>query len=161
MQNSQAASDKVRILVITGTTGFESLLRNIDECRELEQDYELVLQTGGSEYQPQYKAYFSFDQNLQGSLDQYDFFITHAGAGSIFMLLEHERRVLVVPNTEREDKHQLELANYVRDQGLCAVCDVADVAEVIKEIKMRTAGLKPYKKVEFHATQDILDYIND
>lgn len=160
MLSSPDVSNKQRILVITGTTGFDSLVRYIDEDRDLELRYDLVLQTGDGSYQPQHKAYFAFDKNLKASLDQYDFFITHAGAGSIFMLLEQQKRVLVVPNTERADKHQIELAQYVQAQRLCAVCfDVRQVTQAIREIDTRTQYLQPYEKVEFNAVKDVLRYI--
>lgn len=160
MLSSPGVFNKQRILVITGTTGFDSLVRYIDEDRDLELQYEFVLQTGDGSYQPQYKRYFTFDKHLKASLDQYDFFITHAGAGSIFMLLEQQKRVLVVPNTERADKHQIELAQYVQAQRLCAVCfDVPQVTQVIRDIDKKTQHLKPYKKVEFNAVKDVLRYI--
>lgn len=160
MPSSQDVSRKQRILVITGTTGFDSLLRHIDESRELENKYDIILQTGESTYQPKYKACFDFDKGLKDKLDEYDFFITHAGAGTIFMLLEHKKRVLVVPNTERADKHQIELAQYVKSNNLCAVCqNVADVAQAINEIDSRTQNLQPYAKLEFNAVRDVLRYI--
>lgn len=160
MLSSQDVSNKKRILVITGTTGFDSLVRAIDESQELGQDYEITLQTGEGQYEPRNTQFFRFDKGLKSKLDQYDFFITHAGAGSIFMLLEQKKRVLVVPNTDRADKHQVELAGYVKSHQLCSVCeDVADISRAIREIDMRTANLQTYEKVEFHAARDILDYI--
>ncbi|MFN7098188.1 MAG: PssE/Cps14G family polysaccharide biosynthesis glycosyltransferase [Gammaproteobacteria bacterium] len=153
-------SNKQRILVITGTTGFDSLVRSIDEDRDLELQYDFVLQTGDGSYRPKHKKYFAFDKNLKDTLDQYNFFVTHAGAGSIFMLLEQKKRVLVVPNTERADKHQIELAQYVQAQRLCAVCfDVSQVTQAIREIERRTQYLQPYEKVEFNAVKDVLRYI--
>lgn len=160
MQNLQGAYNKRRILVITGTTGFDSLIRNIDENREIENKYDIVLQTGEGLYQPRYKQCFAFDRELNDKLSDYDFFITHAGAGTIFMLLERGKRVLVVPNTDRADKHQLELANYVGSSQLCAVCmNVGDVVEHIENIEFSTSGLNTYKKKEFSAAREILSYI--
>lgn len=160
MLSSPGVFDKKRILVITGTTGFDSLVREIDASRELEDEYEIILQTGEGEYEPTHKQSFRFDKTLKEKLDEYDFFITHAGAGSIFMLLEQKKRVLVVPNTDRADKHQVELAGYVKSQRLCAVCEkVIDVSRAITEIEVRTANLETYEKIEFHAARDILDYI--
>jgi beta-1,4-N-acetylglucosaminyltransferase len=158
--NLQDASKKTRVLVITGTTGFDSLVRKIDESRELEKRYDITLQTGEGAYKPQYKASFDFDKGLKDRLAEYDFFITHAGAGTIFMLLEQKKRVLVVPNTERADKHQTELAQYVKSQNLCAVCpDVQGVAEAISVIDNSTQNLQPYEKVEFNAVREVLRYI--
>jgi beta-1,4-N-acetylglucosaminyltransferase len=160
MLNSQAVSKKSRVLVITGTTGFDSLVRKIDESRELENEYEITLQTGEGAYKPQHKSSFDFDKGLKDRLNEYDFFITHAGAGTIFMLLEQRKRVLVVPNTERADKHQTELAQYVKSQNLCAVCpNVQDVVQAIQAIERSTQGLQPYEKVEFNAVKEVLRYI--
>ncbi|EIJ34380.1 PssE/Cps14G family polysaccharide biosynthesis glycosyltransferase [Thiothrix nivea] len=160
MLNSQGVYNKKRILVITGTTGFDSLVKSIDAARELENDYEIVLQTGEGKYLPCHKKYFAFDADLKQKLGDYDYFVTHAGAGTIFMLLEYRKPVLVVPNTERADKHQTELAGYVGSNSLCAVCDkVEHVADSIQNIAQLTANLRPYAKVEFFAARDILDYI--
>ncbi|MEB4592643.1 PssE/Cps14G family polysaccharide biosynthesis glycosyltransferase [Candidatus Thiothrix sp. Deng01] len=160
MPNLQGASKRKRILVITGTTGFDSLVRNIDENRELEGGFDITLQTGDGAYKPRYKSFFDFDKGLKNRLSEYDFFITHAGAGTIFMLLEQKMRVLVVPNTERADKHQIELAQYVKSNNLCAVCqNVSDVAMAITEIDRTTQNLQPYEKVEFNAVRDLLRYI--
>lgn len=160
MLNSQDVCNRKRILVITGTTGFDSLIQTIDENRKLEQTYDIELQIGEGTYKPKYKSYFAFDKQLKQKLSQYDFFITHAGAGTIFMLLEHGKRVLVVPNTDRADKHQIELAQYVNSSHLCAVChNVKNVAEYIENIDFTTSGLNTYEKKEFSAAREILNYI--
>ena len=160
MRNFRADCNKTRVLVITGTTGFDSLIKEIDECRELEKNFEFVLQTGDGKYLPKFKKFIDFDKTLSKKLNDYDFFITHAGAGTIFMLLEQGKRVLVVPNTDRADKHQLELAQYVSSSQLCAVClNVKEVVSFINEIDMKTAQLMPYEKKEFNATREILRYI--
>lgn len=160
MPSLQDVSRKKRILVITGTTGFDSLVRSIDESRELEDGHEITLQIGEGKYRPKYKPSFDFDKGLKDRLMEYDFFITHAGAGTIFMLLEQKKRVLVVPNTERADKHQIELAQYVKSNNLCAVCqNVNDITQSIIEIDTRTQNLQPYEKLEFNAVRDVLRYI--
>ena len=160
MPNSLDAYNRKRILVITGTTGFDSLIQAIDENRDLEEDYDIVLQTGEGTYKPKFKRWFAFDKELGQKLADYDFFITHAGAGTIFMLLEHGKRVLVVPNTARADTHQIELATYVHSSHLCAVCsDVNDIAESIRNIDFTTSGLHSYEKKEFSAAREILNYI--
>lgn len=154
------ACNKRRILVITGTTGFDSLVKTIDEARGLESDYDITLQIGEGRYTPRYKKFFDFDRHLKLKLCAYDFFITHAGAGTLFTLLEQGRRVLVVPNTERADKHQRELAAYVGLQGWCAVCnEVSDVVQCIADIEHQTDQLRTYAKVEFNAEHEILRYI--
>jgi beta-1,4-N-acetylglucosaminyltransferase len=160
MLSSQDASKKTRILVITGTTGFDSLVQKIDESRELEAGYDITLQTGEGTYKPKYKSSFDFDKGLKDKLAEYDFFITHAGAGTIFMLLEQKKRVLVVPNTDRADKHQTELAQYVKSHHLCAVCpEVRGIVQAIDEIDRNTQNLQPYEKMEFNAVREVLRYI--
>ena len=160
LSSLDASNNKTRILVITGTTGFDSLVKKIDESRELESRYDITLQTGEGSYQPQYKPWFDFDKSLKDKLADYDFFITHAGAGTIFMLLEHKKRVLVIPNTDRADKHQVELANYVKSKRLCAVCErVQDIEGAILSIDANTQHLQPYAKVEFNAVREVLRYI--
>lgn len=158
--SSQDVSRKKRILVITGTTGFDSLVRNIDEDRSLEQDFDIVLQTGDGSYIPKYKPSFKFDKMIMNTLQDYDFFITHAGAGTVYHLLENQKRLLVVPNTDRADKHQVELAQHVNFQQLCSVCfHVQEISSFIKNIEYKTQHLKSYNKMEFNAAQNILNYI--
>ncbi len=71
MLNSQVVSKKNRVLVITGTTGFDSLVRKIDESRELEKGYDITLQTGEGAYQPKHKPSFDFDKGLKDRLHEY------------------------------------------------------------------------------------------
>lgn len=160
MPSSQDVSRKLRILVMTGTTGFDSLVRVIDLDRDLESLADIVIQVGHGKYLPVNKSFFIFDENIKDKLEGYHFFVTHAGAGSIFTLLEQGKRALVVPNTERADKHQVELVKYVQDNQLCAVCwDVREVPQVVREIEVRTRHLQAYQKHEFGAVNQLLDYI--
>gem|GEM_PF-6894080 len=68
LSSLDASNNKTRILVITGTTGFDSLVKKIDESRELESRYDITLQTGEGSYQPQHKPWFDFDKSLKDKL---------------------------------------------------------------------------------------------
>jgi len=48
--------------------------------------------------------------------------ITHAGAGTVFQLLEDKAKMVVIPNHDRIDAHQLDIAQYVDNNKFASVC---------------------------------------
>ena len=92
--------------------------------------------------------------------DEYELIVTHAGAGSIYGLLEKGKNLIVVPNLERDDKHQSEIAKFVEDNNYALVCwDISDLPKLIN--KSRTFKKNKYDKTDFFKYDEIIRIIHE
>jgi UDP-N-acetylglucosamine--N-acetylmuramyl-(pentapeptide) pyrophosphoryl-undecaprenol N-acetylglucosamine transferase len=66
---------------------------------------------------------FSFDQNLNLLIDQADLCITRSGASSLAEISLSKRPFIAIPLPTSKDNHQLENANYYKNNGCCWVID--------------------------------------
>lgn len=108
-----------KVLVTVGTTPFDSLFQAFDAC-QLPLDWLVECQIASGEYVPTNHPWFRFDDSFKNKLLEADIIISHAGAGTVFQLLELGKKCIVIANLERKDKHQRELSQYVerRHYGL-------------------------------------------
>lgn len=101
-------------LVSVGTTKFDGLVKKIDNLGLSEG----LLQIANGEYIPQNLKFIRFTDRLEELIDQADYVIAHAGAGVLFESLRMGKKVICVPNMERSDKHQIEIAEELSKRGL-------------------------------------------
>lgn len=106
-----------KVLVTVGTTPFNSLFETLEKC-DIPDGLELECQIAAGTYVPQKFSYFRFSDDFEQKLKSADAVISHAGAGTVFNLLELGKPALVVANLERKDNHQIELARYVAQSKL-------------------------------------------
>ncbi|MBY7733392.1 glycosyltransferase [Vibrio splendidus] len=139
----------MNILVTVGTTAFDELIAVIDEKFEQDKSVKVVAQTSSSSsYTPKNFESFQFSDNFQSYVDSADLIITHAGAGSVYSMLENRKKLIVVPNLTRADNHQIELAKYVQDNNFALSCfDLAEVQSCIN--KAKGAEFAPYHCEKF------------
>jgi len=109
--------NQIKILVTVGTTPFVPLTEYFD--RQVA-GLKTKIQCGDGPL-PSDVDGFRFSKEIEKEIDNADLVVTHAGAGSVYKLLEKQKPLLVVPNLERRDQHQAELANYVRESGYAMV----------------------------------------
>ncbi len=120
----------MNILVTVGTTPFKSLIDRITQVtKSLGDSVCVTFQTAecNQEYSDK-ENYFSFIENISNQYKYFDLVITHAGAGSIYTLLDMNTKIIVVPNLDRNDKHQIEMANFVLKNNY------GSVAYLVKDI---------------------------
>ncbi|REL30208.1 PssE/Cps14G family polysaccharide biosynthesis glycosyltransferase [Thalassotalea euphylliae] len=142
----------MNVLVTLGTTPFNELLRAIDE-QQIDQKTILTVQAIG-ESSFNFNNSFEFSSDIQHWYDWADVVITHAGAGSIYRLLEQDKKIIVVPNTFRKDKHQLDIAKYVEENCYGSVCyELSEITNCLE--KAAEFSVKPYNKTEFSGASDI------
>ena len=145
----------MNILVTVGTTRFDSLIRYVDTAFR-DSDYRFTLQTAGGSYPPVHFPHFTFSNDIDTYYREADLVISHAGAGSIYRLMELGRKVIVVPNLERKDQHQLDIARHMSKEGhVMMVVDFAELAGAI-ETCARMVPV-PFEKTAFFAVDEILD----
>lgn len=108
----------VNVFATVGTTSFNPLVEALDKGSFSASS---TIQIADGTYQPKSALWFRFEPNIQKHIDNADVIVCHAGAGSIFRLLGEGKVPLVVPNTERRDKHQLEIARWLVEKRYAVV----------------------------------------
>jgi beta-1,4-N-acetylglucosaminyltransferase len=150
----------MKVLVSVGTYKFDELIKKIDDIA-FDQKYEFTCQIGQGSYVPKNCESFSFSNNFAEKVDKSDVIITHAGAGTVYSLLENKKNLIVVPNTDRVDKHQLEIAQFVSDNKYCLSCfEVNDIESFLRQVDRFIAHEKAsYEKELFFKCSEITDYL--
>ncbi|MEZ8018169.1 PssE/Cps14G family polysaccharide biosynthesis glycosyltransferase [Vibrio splendidus] len=139
----------MNILVTVGTTAFDELIAVIDEKFEGDKSVDIVAQTSSSSiYTPKNFESFRFSDDFQSYVDSADLIVTHAGAGSVYSMLENRKKLVVVPNLTRADNHQIELAQYVQENNFAVSCfDLAELQSCIN--KAKSSEFEPYSCEKF------------
>ena len=146
----------VKFLITVGTTRFDSLITAVDSSGFLANHEVLVQRADGIESQR--FTCTQFIDDIDRAYAEADIIITHAGAGSVFRLLEAGCRIIVVPNLERKDEHQLELARYVDEQGYGLLCPLPGELDSCLA-KLTSFEPVAYEKQAFHAGPEIVQWI--
>jgi len=140
------------VFVTIGTTPFDGLMYDID--MRIAPFHSVKFQIADGKYRPKngiYKSYFDELEEEQGAAD---LIICHAGAGTVFPLLEANKRLLVVPNLFRRDHHQVELADYLeRNHFSEVVWDTRKIAEHF-HLAMHSLYTK-YQKDDFNMAHQL------
>ena len=112
----------------------------------------LVVQAGSSDI---LAFKYCLDTDFNSYCDRADIIITHAGAGTVFGNLEKNKRLIVVPNLIRHDKHQSELCRYLEKNNFALVCwNFDDLPDLLKKASL--VRLTPYEKEIFNGVPEIL-----
>lgn len=148
----------MRIFVTVGTTSFDSMIENIDQYFNENKKYNVNFQIANGNYTPKSGAFFSFRDDVDVFYNDADVIITHAGAGTLYQLLEKGKKIIAVPNLERIDKHQVDIATYMERNHYLLVCwDYNEIGDLLKSI--HNFKPNPYYKIEFDKGKEIADYI--
>jgi beta-1,4-N-acetylglucosaminyltransferase len=144
----------MKVLVTVGTTRFDSLIKYIDEVFA-DSFIAFTFQIADGKYEPVNFPFFTFSNDIETYYRESDLVICHAGAGTIYKLLEIKKKIIIVPNTERTDNHQLDITSYMGANGYAlTVTDftlLKDTIEKISHIK-----LIPFEKHDFDKTREIV-----
>ncbi len=133
------------IFVTVGTheQQFNRLLKEIDRLvKENLVDDEVYIQTGYSDYIPQYCSYSKFlpYQEMEKCIEKADIVITHGGPASFMKALSAGKIPIVVPRLSRfgehVNDHQLEFIEKVLDKNyeILNVEVISDLYEKIKRV---------------------------
>lgn len=145
------------IFVTVGTTPFDSLIKYVDN---LDIKKEFIFQiSDDAKYLPKNHKYFNFTKDIEAYYKNAEVVITHAGAGSSYNLLEMGKKIIIVPNLERVDNHQLDITNYMKRENYAMTCtDLIKLEKMINDIDKHQ--LTKYKKESFFKENEILEIIN-
>jgi len=137
----------MKILITVGTTPFDNLIRFCDE--NLDSALAVTMQISNEAcYIPKRFEYFKFTNDITSYYQSADLVITHAGAGTVFTLLEMCKHIIVCPNLDRDDSHQKDLAGVVSRKKWGLVCwHYQDLHELIA--RASDFPIVPYERQEF------------
>ena len=110
------------VFLTVGTTPFDRLVEAVHTS--LRPDlFDVVYQISEhARYIPEASTWFAFDPEIDRYYDAADLIICHAGAGTVFAVLERSHRCVVCPNLSRRDKHQEQLAAWIQSNNYAEVC---------------------------------------
>ncbi|MDI6004321.1 PssE/Cps14G family polysaccharide biosynthesis glycosyltransferase [Cobetia marina] len=147
----------MKILVTVGTTAFDSLVLNVDKyCYKYRND-ELIFQTC-NELSTLSGVSFTFSKEIEAYYTSSDLVITHGGAGSIYKLLELNKKIIVCPNFDRIDHHQAEICKYVERNNFALVAwDPTTIGKLIDKSEYFIPSI--YIKESFFKFKEISNII--
>ncbi len=146
----------MKIFVTVGTTSFDDLIMYLDN---LDTEDEIIFQISDDhKYIPVYHKYFTFTDDIEAYYNMSDVVITHSGAGSVYRLLELKKKIIIVPNMTRIDGHQIDLANFMKDNKFTLVCtEIKELDQMIKNFN--STEIEKYKFDPFFKQDEIIDII--
>ena len=109
------------VTVGTGSKGFDTLVRKVDELAE-ELEERIVIQIGNGTYEPTNTEYFRFAPSLTPYFEECRVTVTAGGVGTLFELLSLYKPVVAVSNSEIPDGHQNELLERLSGEGYLYWC---------------------------------------
>ncbi|GAB3037695.1 PssE/Cps14G family polysaccharide biosynthesis glycosyltransferase [Bowmanella dokdonensis] len=147
----------MNVFVTVGTTRFDELFEAL--YQEKKPNWKLVCQTANPAIFYPEMICFDYANDIDKYIEVADVVVTHAGAGSVYSLLEKNKKLVVVPNLYRIDKHQSDLAEYVHKERYAISCfNMSDLGDCIE--LARTFQSQKYRKVEFFKGEEISAIIN-
>lgn len=144
----------MKIFITVGTTRFDSL---VEAASHLPFD-DMFIQHANPLIEDRIINGTTFTEHIDKYYKSADVIITHAGAGSIYRLLEMGKKIIVEPNLERLDQHQKDISEYVENNGYCMVLwDIELLAKYIVD----SESFKPniYIKQPFFKADEICEII--
>jgi len=144
------------ILVTVGTTPFDCLIQQIDQNGS--KDLDIFFQIASGKYEPKNFPWIRFTEEIDDLYDQSEFIISHAGAGSVFNILDRRKKVIVIPNMTRNDPHQKELAEFLHHNNYAPVCwnptDIISYIQRVNEFQFRM-----FQKIPFFGDELLIEII--
>lgn len=138
----------VNVLVMTGTTGFPKLERQMIKLAASNPALHVLIQSPNELLATnrvsttKYIDMESFDTN------PYSLMVGHCGAGTVFWALERRLPLIAIVDLDRHDDHQLDLGNWLSRSGFgMTLVNRAPTGDEIEQIKQ--VPLKEYHKDPF------------
>lgn len=142
----------MNIFVTVGHTRFDSLFKQIDEIHR--DDWHFISQMYDGTYTPKNGEHIAYTHEIGTYYENADVVITHAGAGTVYNLLEMGKPIIVVANSDRIDTHQEDLIRYVEDSRFAQVCRNLDDLEGLLS-NVSTFVAEKYHSEPFAGADDI------
>ncbi|MCF6245464.1 MAG: hypothetical protein L3J43_10580 [Sulfurovum sp.] len=146
----------MKIFITVGTTNFDSLIEYLDT--NLNREFEVLFQIAQGTYRPKNFKYINFTEKIDALYAEYDYIITHAGSGTIYKLLDLKKKFIAIPNLERVDTHQTDIAQFLKEEHYALSC--SDFKDIIPSLeKLPSLEFNIYKKETFFKANEICTFI--
>eukprot|EP01063_Lacrimia_lanifica_P031943 TRINITY_DN5378_c0_g1_i2.p1 TRINITY_DN5378_c0_g1~~TRINITY_DN5378_c0_g1_i2.p1 ORF type:complete len:373 (+),score=125.99 TRINITY_DN5378_c0_g1_i2:52-1170(+) len=120
-------------VVTVGSTKFDKLIEAVDSEAVLDAlrrkgIKKIIVQKGNGAYAPTVLPQaadvevFEYSKEVPAMLKKASYVISHAGAGTVYDCLLHDRRLLIVPNETLMANHQVQLAEELEKYSLVQWC---------------------------------------
>lgn len=160
------------IFVTIGTheQQFNRLLKEIDRLvKENLVDDEVYIQTGYSDYIPQYCSYSKFlsYQEMENSIEKADIVITHGGPASFMRVVSKGKVPIVVPRLkkfgEHVNDHQLFFIEKVKNQGypVIIVDDEKKIYDAINGLRKNNIAQDKYEEENSNFVESFIKVIDE
>ncbi|WP_448552155.1 PssE/Cps14G family polysaccharide biosynthesis glycosyltransferase [Thalassotalea montiporae] len=148
----------MKVLVTVGTTSFDKLFDYIEHLNL--KGVEFTLQTGPTDLELKRHHSFKFTDEIEQYYRSADIIISHAGAGSTYKLLALDKPVILVPNLERVDKHQADLASFMEAHNHLAVAWQLDqIPKLLSKISSGELAFTPYTPERFFMKSKLMELV--
>nr|MCK4929515.1 hypothetical protein [Nanoarchaeota archaeon] len=143
----------MRIFVTIGTGRFDALIKKMDSLK-----LDVIAQTGNIDFVPQNLKHFRFTNNIDEYYKKADLIISHGGAGTIYELLNKNKKVIAVANKDRTDEHQEEILRALSKEGYLIWCkNLRDLKKCIQRAKK--FKFKKYKKPKCEIARRVKEFL--
>ena len=133
----------MKVFLTVGTSKFDELIRKMDAIASAQSDLKVIAQIGFSNVTPvNFLKFFRFTLHMGEYYKWADIVISHGGAGSIYDVLAHRKKAIVVPNPHLTEEHQYEIVQVFHDLGYIIKGDVDKLQDLLREV--RNMKLKQY-----------------
>ena len=148
----------MKIFITVGTTKFDSLIEYLDNNLGTKND--VLFQIANGEYHPKNFKFINYTTKIDQLYKEYDYIITHAGSSSIYKLLNLRKKMIVIPNLERADNHQLDIADFVDTHNYAICCQ--DFKSIIPSLKkLPSSTFLFYQKSAFILDKEICKVLSN
>lgn len=146
----------MKIFITTGSTE----LVNIDKLVAAVKPFGVVKVQSPIRLRDISISYVSFVDNIREEYEKADLVICNAGAGTVFQILEMNKSMIIVPDLDRLDDHQSDLAQFIERNDYACVCwDYEELPLAISQI--RTVPRNKYLPDLFNGGRWLSSYIKE
>lgn len=152
-----------KVLITVGTTPFDDLIRYCDLNIDIKQ-YEVLAQVSNlSKYKTKNIKTIEFSDNIFDLYEQHDIIMSHAGAGSVYNLLELNKKVIFVPNYTMKDNHQEDIIKFVTKNNYALSLNIKNKLDInnLLSLTSRKKFNKYISDKSYILVKDIFDLIKD
>lgn len=148
----------MNIFITVGTTPFDKLMRYCDKNIDTKK-YNIKAQISNlAKYIPSNFESFAYTNEIKELYDWADVIIAHAGSGTLFQLLEMNKKTIFVPNNIHKDAHQNDLCRFVLEKNFAFVLnDYSKLNQLLEGIDGYTFNI--YKKEANNIAKFILEVL--
>ena len=125
------------IFVAAGTTGFDALVKKMDELAPALHE-PVTMQIGSGTFIPQRAEYFRFAVSLQPYYERASLVVAHGGMGTCLEVLRCNKPLIALANPDRYDQHQQDIISVLAEQNYLIWCkELNELAEALRRAQQQ------------------------